>query len=135
MLKQTQPMQQSLPRTPQKLLTTAPIEDPTVDYSEFGKYGFENLLPKPLPFSNEEADWHSRKIGPHGYEVVNRKKLKNPEDLVNIIQEYVTSFESYGYTVTSDQTIFNVFLEKEKIVRINCDTGYLHILISDLSHT
>lgn len=39
-----------------------PTFDPSVDYSKWGKHGFERMLPIPLPFSDEEADWRSRQL-------------------------------------------------------------------------
>ena len=132
--KPTTPVPTTTP-TPTATAKPTPTLDPSVDYSEWGKHGFERLLPIPLPFSDEEADWISRKTSTHGYEVANNKKinLNNPKDIVNIVQEYVTSCESYGYIVMRDQSVFTAILGKEKKFAINCGNGYLAIMITDFS--
>lgn len=81
---------------------TTPSLDPTKDYSEWGNYGFENLLPAPLPFS--ELEW----IGMKETYPKNSQYVLRPRDVLDpngegnfrdVFKEYVKSLETYGYTV------------------------------------
>ena len=112
-------------------VTTAPIEDPSVDYSEWGKHGFERLLPIPLPFSDEEADWRSRKLTSSDFELKNFKmiSIKNLEDVTVAMKAYVESFEEYGYTVTCEEYRFIAALGDEQFFYFQCDGGYVYIRI------
>ncbi len=109
--------------------TTAPGQDPNVDYYEWGKHGFENLLPIPLPFSDEEADWVSKKEGGHNYNVTNDKKIRldDPDDFPRIIKEYVESYEAYGYRVTLEQYAFAAQYKRERLFYFQCGDGYVTI--------
>ena len=113
-------------------VTTAPIVDPSVDYSEWGKHGFERMLPIPLPFSDEEADWISRQKNPRAYRLTNNKKivLKNPDEFIEIFKDYVQSFEDYGYVVTLEQYSFTAQLGREQILQFDCSDGYIDIMIN-----
>lgn len=111
--------------------TTAPGQDPNVDYSQWGKHGFENLLPIPLPFSDEEADWISKKDGSVNYKVSNNKKIRldDPDDFPRIFKEYVESYEAYGYRVTLEQYEFAAQYKREKLFEFSCGDGYVIINI------
>ena len=137
------PIETVKPTTPAPTATPTPTAtakptitlDPSVDYSQWGKHGFESLLPIPLPFSDEEADWISRKTSTYSYEVTNDNMidLNNPKDFPKIVEEYVKSFEPYGYTVTYQSSIFIARLGREKVFTFNCGNGYLAIIISQAS--
>ena len=109
--------------------TTAPGQDPNVDYSQWGKHGFENLIPIPLPFSDEEADWVSKRDGSVNYYVRNDKKirLENPDDFIKIFKEYVESFEAYGYMVTLEQYAFAAQYKRDQLFYFQCGDGYVTI--------
>ncbi len=111
--------------------TTAPGQDPNVDYSEWGKHGFENLLPIPLPFSDEEADWVSKKEDSVNYKVTNDKKIRldDPDDFPRIFKEYVESYEAYGYMVTLEQYEFAAQYKRERLFDFSCGDGYIIINI------
>ena len=111
--------------------TTAPGQDPNVDYSEWGKHGFENLLPIPLPFSDEEADWISRESTSDNYQVKNNKKIRldDPDDFPRIFKEYVESYEAYGYKVTLEQYEYAAQYKRERLFVFSCGDGYVSILI------
>lgn len=111
--------------------TPTPTLAPSVDYSKWGKHGFERLLPIPMPFSDEEADWISRQQNPISYRLTNNKKivLKNPDEFIKIFKDYVQSFEDYGYVVTLEQYSFTAQLRREQILQFNCNDGYISILI------
>ena len=118
--------------TPTATAKPTPTLDPSVDYSQWGKHGFERLLPIPLPFSDEEADWGSRKTSESTYQISNARLiiLENPEDIVKIFQEYAKSFEAYGYTVNCHQSFITAIIVQEKVISFNCSTGKVAITIS-----
>jgi hypothetical protein len=115
--------------------TTAPGQDPNVDYSHWGKHGFENLLPIPLPFSDEEADWVSREYSLDHYSIKNNKKIRldDPDDFPRIFKEYVESFEDYGYSVMPEQYGLGAQYKMEHKVDFKCEDGYVTIDIYYLS--
>ena len=90
------------------------------------------MLPIPLPFSDEEADWISRQKTPISYELKNNKKivLKNPDEFIEIFKDYVQSFEAYGYVVTLEQYSFTAQLRREQILQFDCSDGYIDIMIN-----
>ena len=91
-------------------VTTAPIEDPSVDYSEWGNYGFESLLPAPLPFNTE---WLSRNYAENSYGIMsaNPFKISEKEKNIKILEDYVKSLEAYGYTFMPESYSFLAFNE------------------------
>lgn len=108
-------------------VTTAPIEDPNVNYSEWGKHGFENLLPIPLPFSDEEADWNSIKYSDTAYRIRNEKVVRN-ESFRTIFINYVNEYESIGYTITNDYPMFYATSqEQETTFTFIYGNGYMAI--------
>ena len=116
-------------------VTTAPVEDPTVDYSEWGKHGFENLLPIPLPFSDDEADWRSKKLSSTYFQVKNFKMIyfENSDDFVNAVKEYAESFESLGYTLKLEQYVFTAYSKTERFT-LKCNAnGYMSVDIKFIS--
>ena len=137
------PIETVKPTTPAPTATPTPTAtakptitlDPSVDYSQWGKHGFESLLPIPLPFSDEEADWGSRKTSESTYQISNARLiiLENPEDIVKIFQEYAKSFEAYGYTVNCHQSFITAIIVQEKVISFNCSTGKVAITISLVS--
>ena len=94
--------------TPTATAKPTPTFAPSVDYSKWGKHGFERMLPIPLPFSDEEADWRSRQLTSSDFELKNFKMIpfKNLEDVTVAMKAYVESFEAYGYTVTCEEYRF-----------------------------
>ncbi len=106
-----------------KATVTAPVEDPSVDYSKWGYYGFEKLLPAPLPF---EARWISRNTSQGTYNVQCDTAF-NPKDAeknINILKDYIKSLEAYGYSSILTTTPFFAFNENgdffEFIYTDNC---------------
>ena len=89
------------------------------------------MLPIPLPFSDEEADWISREDSSDNYQVKNNKKirLENPDDFIKIFKEYVESFEDYGYMITCEQYEFAAQFKREQLFVFQCGDGYINILI------
>ena len=114
---------------------TAPVQDPNVDYSHWGKHGFENLFPIPLPFSDEEADWVGREYNSGHYAVKNNKKicLDDPDDFYRIFKEYVESFEDYGYRIMPEQYGLGAQYKMEHKIDFECEDGYVMIDIYYLS--
>ena len=112
-----------------------PTLDPNVDSYEWGKHGFESLLPIPLPFSDEEADWYSKKDSEMTYYVENGKRIKfgNAADFIKTFEEYVKSFETYGYTVTCQNAYFTARLGREQLFVFNCINGHVIITITLVS--
>ena len=130
--KPTTPVPTTTP-TPTATAKPTPTLDPSVDYSKWGKHGFENLLPIPLPFSDEEADWRSKKETQKYFKVQNFKMIyfKNPDDFVSAIKEYAESYESLGYTIISEQYIFTVYSLEIGLFSFTCSAnGYVNIEIS-----
>jgi len=98
--------------------------DPTKDYSEWGNYGFENLLPAPLPFS--ELEWVSMRIEYPSYNEYNlrTKEALDPEGKGNFstaFKEYVESLETYGYTIRFDSDTSFYASKKTKNERISIE--------------
>lgn len=96
--------------------------DPTKDYSEWGNYGFENLLPAPLPFS--ELEWVSMRIEYPSYNEyeLRTKEALDPEgkgSFSNAFKEYVKSLETYGYTIRFDSDTFFYASKKTENGRIS----------------
>ena len=129
--KPTTPVPTTTP-TPTATAKPTPTLDPSVDYSEWGKHGFENLLPIPLPFSDEEADWRSKKESQTYFKVKNFKMIyfENNDDFVSAIKEYAESLESLGYTLVSEKYIFRAYSQTE-LFKLTCSAhGYVSIEIS-----
>lgn len=97
-------------------VTTAPIEDPSVDYSQWGYYGFEALLPAPLPFS-EVTNWLSCKHDGNTYDIMNATSLdiSKEDQHKKTLEDYVRSLETYGYTFVSEQ---------DRLIAYNQDTVF-----------
>ncbi len=109
--------------------TTAPGQDPNVDYSQWGKHGFENLLPIPLPFSDEEADWKSKKLSSTYFQVKNFKMIyfETADDFVSAVKEYAESYESLGYTLKFEEYVFTIRSETERFI-LKCNAnGYCSV--------
>ena len=107
--------------------TTAPGQDPNVDYSQWGKHGFENLLPIPLPYSDEEADWNSRKFSGTVYDVRNEKWVDD-DSFIRTFAAYVKQYESLGYTVGADG--INFYAESQDTsFRFQCSSGFVVVFM------
>ncbi len=109
--------------------TTAPGQDPNVDYSEWGKHGFENLLPIPLPFSDEEANWKSKKEDSTYFKVKNYKMIyfEDNDDFVSAIREYAERYVALGYTPEFEKYVFMVYSETELFTFTCSAHGYVSI--------
>ncbi len=95
------------PETAKHILTIPP-EDPSVDYYELGKYGFEKMLPEALPFSDEEANWLNIKFDVDSdsgsfitYSIISGNVMYSTDEeravCYDILDEYANSLKKYGY--------------------------------------
>ena len=91
--------------------TTAPGQDPNVDYSKWGYYGFEALLPAPLPFN--DTQWLSRRYAGNSYDIMSDKPFKISAEKENIktLENYVKSLEAFGYTYLEEDYSYLIYDE------------------------
>ncbi len=89
--------------------TTAPWQDPNVDYSEWGYYGFEALLPAPLPFN--DTQWLSRRYAGNSYGVMSDKpfKISAKKENIKTLKNYVKSLEAFGYTYLEEDYSYIIY--------------------------
>ena len=102
----TKPVETTAPEETTAHILMAPPEDPSIDYSQWGKYGFEKMLPEPLPYSDQEADWQNARFdyAPNMYVIGSMNRMYSTDEerkaCYEILDEYANSLKKYGYDLS-----------------------------------
>ncbi|MBR6534607.1 MAG: hypothetical protein IKT65_03415 [Clostridia bacterium] len=120
---------------------TIPPEDPSIDYSQWGKYGFEKMLPEPLPYSDQEADWHNARFdyAPNVYVIGSMNKMYSTDEerkaCYEILDEYANSLKKYGYDLYKTSRFWELTDDFNNMIAISLDDNdnnriYVEIILA-----
>ena len=111
-----------------------PTIDPTKDYSEWGYYGFEQLLPEPLPFS-DETKWLSYTENNFEFSIKNDTQISSVslEELLQISEDYIKSLDKHGYNAVIIDFEVGLFIAENfktrNSIEIHCSPGHLGVTL------